>query len=106
MTANSVFLVNNAYGIYVPQIFAKNFIHVIANRSDMDTYLDDLLYGPDNELYWESWDMLLDNAKLKFGDKVYELHQNDGDLWAVPVDELDQISDSEFEGLANYANED
>lgn len=76
-------LLDESRGIYIPQKFAEGF-------EDWRNIDDDALFilrdGPDNPEYQEAWDEVLDTAT--YTDKrgiVFRLEQ-DGDLWAVPVD--------------------
>ena len=51
--------------------------------------------GPDNEWYWDAWQGVLDNATWTKDGYTWRLHQ-DGDLWAVCDDLMD---DEEFENF-------
>jgi hypothetical protein len=99
MTTNAVLLIDNHHGVYIPQIFGqdlKNNCYRIANFADIDQEdIDILCAGPDHEFYWESWEYILDNiVLLGLKDVRHCLYQNDGDLWAVPEEEIDQISEN------------
>ena len=72
-------------GVYIPQYFAESCTReyvTCVSQEDWKT----LEAGPESEWYWESWDVVLDNAVLtdKQG-KQWVLYQ-DGDLWVVPKD--------------------
>lgn len=81
---------NDARGVYIPRDFANGFTdrdeiaakHV-SGVSDEDWSI--LEAGPDHEQYWETWEGVLDGAKVTDENGVvFTLHQ-DGDLWLVPV---------------------
>ena len=75
-------LLDEAHGIYIPQMFAQNF-----DMKKWHVHFSDekiLLLGPDAVSYWDAWDNVLRNAyfidpKTK---KKWYLEQ-DGDLFAV-----------------------
>lgn len=86
-------LLNDAHGIYIPQLFAKNFF----GFEGIDE--EDLTIcraGPDHEHYWDAWDNILNHAYSidKHGFK-YILHQ-DGDLWAYCPDQMTEEEKEEF----------
>ena len=64
-------------GIHIPKNFYDGFDF---NRFGLkkEDYKD--LASPKNELYWETWDDLLENAVTVEG---YKLEQDEGDLWLV-----------------------
>lgn len=78
---NMILLVSGSYGIYVPQVFAEKFGE---NWSLEEEDLKILKEGPDHEWYWETWEIVLNNARstCKEEGKEYWLQQ-DGDLWAI-----------------------
>jgi hypothetical protein len=104
MTTNSILLIDSHNGIYVPHVFLNNWSKFVIDRDKMVPYLEDL-QDVGGEYYWDSWEYILDNAKLKMQNKEYVLRQNE-DVWAIPVEEEAMLADSEYEGLANYMNED
>lgn len=77
---NSILLVDESRGVYVPMTFAKRYSQFLS-EADKDV----LLAGPDHPEYLDCWDDVLqnttitDNAGLK-----YHLYQ-DGDLFAIPA---------------------
>lgn len=96
MTENAILLVDSHHGIYVPQIFAEQNKDLFP--SNLQDELKDLLIGPDCEMYWDSWDTVLNLFEIDYKPNIispntkYVLFQYD-DLWAIPVDELSQISE-------------
>lgn len=91
MTTNASLLIDGNRGVYIPQLFAQSYSHYVTNKQDLSEYLNDLKNGPDDPFYWDAWETIMRDAIL-VDDKGRErtLYQ-DGDLWAIPVDELDQI---------------
>lgn len=77
---NAELLLDENRGIYIPQVFAKE-CHFWECFDDEQK--DILLSGPENELYWDVWTEVLDNAFLIHNGKKWTLYQ-DGDLWAIP----------------------
>lgn len=78
-------LVDGLHGIYVPQRFAKNYDMNLWHVKVSDRTF--LLRGPDEPLYWETWDDVINYAWCEKDGKVYNLH-TDGDLWAYcPADQ-------------------
>lgn len=89
-------LINDSWGIYIPQIFTENFTAaswgIDENSPDWKTLSD----GPDSEYYWESWETILDSAKhTDSNGVVWTLYQN-GDLWAVAWDEMTEDERENF----------
>jgi len=85
---NVKLLVDGSRGVYVPQTFAKYFK---VSQVELNTSILSCMAGPGNELYWDSWADVLDNAKVVglsgTGDTQYNLYQTDsGDLFAVEDD--------------------
>lgn len=74
-------LISDSWGIYIPQLFARNFGSFICR--DDETIL---IAGPEHAEYWETWDYVLRNTVIK-DDKGtrYNLFQ-DNDLWAIPIE--------------------
>ena len=76
-------LVDSHHGIYVPQIFAQTFIGWRMTLEDERI----LQEGPDNPVYWETWDAVLGDAEIEIDGHTWTLHQ-DEDLWAVRDDHV------------------
>lgn len=98
MTDNSSLLVNSHHGIYISQIFVEGFSHYIKNKEEIADDLKTILTkGENNDEEWcMAWDNILSKAKLTDDNgRDCVLFQGGGapDLWAVPVDELDQIEE-------------
>lgn len=67
-------------GVYIPQHFAEEIKHhLFSNVSDEQ--IEILRKGPDEELYWDTWSEVLDNAEyLDEHGNIWMLYQ-DGDVW-------------------------
>lgn len=80
---NAVLFADSNRGIYIPQHFAQ-----AVNREYVSGVTDsdyaDLLEGPDNEFYWDTWDRVTNNAEIDLNGRKAFLYQ-DGDLWIVPA---------------------
>lgn len=70
-------------GVYIPQHFAQAVTRELVTGVSDEDYAT-LTRGPDDEWYWETWERVLDHARLAHPTlgECY-LHQ-DGDLWIVP----------------------
>ena len=89
-------LVNGAHGIYVPQAFVEAYTHNVWGIADADAEI--LRAGPDHELYWETWDSVLQSARYTSDDgRIYSLYQ-DGDLFAIAYDALTDDEYRDFFG--------
>jgi hypothetical protein len=91
MTTNSSLLILDAHGIYIPKLFVENYAaKYLINKEEL---LEDLaeLGNPENENYWNAWENVIDEAILKDDEgRICNLWQ-DGDLWAIPIDEFNEI---------------
>ena len=73
-------LLSDSRGIYIPRDFLEGFD---MNQWNIDSKYIERLSSPDNEWYWDNWDVVLNNAKHTDKDgNVWHLWQ-DGDLWAI-----------------------
>lgn len=78
-------ILTDSHGIYIPQMFCSDADEVWAEDTKVN-YADVRIcqQGPDHDLYWQSWEMILDNCERTDKDgTVWRLYQ-DGDLWEVP----------------------
>ena len=80
--------VDSHCGVYAPQIFAQRFHSELTDlyvqgKLNPQTF-QDVLDGPDNEFYWDSWLEILDNAVLKMAGKHYAILQSE-DIWFIPA---------------------
>jgi len=73
-------LLSDSRGVYIPRAFVECFD---LNQWNIDSKYTERLSSPDNEWYWDNWDVVLNNAKhIDNGGNVWTLWQ-DGDLWAI-----------------------
>lgn len=89
---------DSSSGVYIPQRFANEIKRDCVTGISDDNY-DDLL-DPNNELYWDTWELVCNNAEITdHNGNKYSLHY-DGDLWLL---DLERMTDDEksnfFEGL-------
>ena len=84
---DSQLLLGDSHGVYIPKLWADE----LEDEEEAESYSvswEDVLIcqaGPDHELYWESWDAILQNALWNENGDDWRLLQN-GDLWAVRSD--------------------
>ncbi len=71
-------LLSDVRGIYIPRDFAEGF-DLNAWHIDFDV---SALSNPESDLYWDTWERVLNNAYLLEGEYRFTLWQ-DGDLWAI-----------------------
>lgn len=77
------FLLSDSHGIYIPQLWAQSLSE--KDCDDFSVSWEDVKLcqsGPDEPLYWEAWQSILDNAEYKEDREMWRLIQN-GDLFAV-----------------------
>ena len=86
MTDNVAILLDESRGIYIPKNFVDEFDIAKWNVSAKDAEI--LSRGPEDELYWDAWHNVLDNAWYvdKEGTR-WRLYQ-DGTLFAYKEDEF------------------
>lgn len=85
--SGALLFADSARGVYIPQHFAESVQRQhVTGVSDEDYSI--LLSGQDHEHYWETWEGVLNNARLTIPEtgKAATLH-HDGDLWVVPTKE-------------------
>lgn len=76
-------LIDGNKGIYIPKVFARRWGNACVSgiiQSEIDILLD----GPDNDQYWDVWDDVVNDITFLFDGEYHTLYQ-DGDLFAVPV---------------------
>ena len=78
-------LIDSNRGVYIGQQFAQIYgKHIPEEYAEQKAIL---LHGPDHEDYFEAFEEIIDNVKIKTVDGVeLYLHQED-DLWGIPVGE-------------------
>lgn len=79
-------LLSDSHGIYIPKLWADELSEEEAEEHGVNWEdVVDCQSGPDNDLYWEAWDSILDAARWEENGVEWNLHQN-GDLWRVRAD--------------------
>jgi hypothetical protein len=77
-------LFTDAHGQYIPQLFAQ----MITNGETVDKWhvtqedVACLLLGPTNPDYWDSWETVMNCARISIDGNTFILWQ-DSDLWAI-----------------------
>lgn len=82
---DTVLLLSDARGIYIPCDFARAFIDrakSVANVTAEQWAILDA--GPEHPEYWETWDEVLNYAVVTDANGVKYLLFQDGNLWLVP----------------------
>jgi len=79
-------LLSDSHGQYIPSMFCEGMTEETAQEYGI-SYQDVLTCqsGPDEELYWEAWQSILDSAEWEEDGETWCLLQN-GDLWQVRAD--------------------
>jgi hypothetical protein len=103
----SIFLFDGHNGTFIPQFFAEEMIHPSClyefntERGDalLTEMLNDLIQGRDNEHYWDNWNDILchynEMRKIGTNELFYLTQSEDGDLWLVHEDELEEWNEYE-----------
>lgn len=88
----SVLLIDQSSGIYIPHLFWNRYYDKIENLEEMnqawEEKLQEDLANPNQEMYWEAFDYVVENAVLVLDDegkKKYNLLMNQ-DLWAILIE--------------------
>jgi hypothetical protein len=79
-------LLGDSHGRFIPQLYCSDISE--DDCEDFSISWEDVRLcqsGPDEELYWEAWQSILDSAEYEEGGEMWRLLQN-GDLWAVKAD--------------------
>lgn len=96
MTENSLLAVSCQYGIYNVQTFVQWYFDQMLPEhwTIYQDELQDVLQGPDNENYIDSWVTVSDNCRVIIDGITYCIHENDGDIWLIPESEINEIPES------------
>jgi len=92
-------ILSDSRGIYIPQNFIEQFMEPTVGywSGVSDSAKAECLKGPETDAYWEYWDDILQNAKFNHNDgSVYTLHQ-DGDLFMLCFDRMDNEEKRNFD---------
>lgn len=85
---NAELFLDSHRGVYIPRDFAQSINRKLVTGISEENY-QVLASGPDHELYWETWDRVLDRAVIKHPEKGECYLFQDGDLWVVPRKDLE-----------------
>lgn len=97
----SIFLFDGHNGTFIPKFFAEEMLHpsclyqfTIKNETLAREMLYELAEGQDNEFYWDNWNDLLcyynEIRKMSTNELFYLTQGEDGDLWLIHEDELEE----------------
>lgn len=102
-------VVSDRNGVYCPQVFAKSFENGnICDKDGNDSVeLTELVTSfvdrePTDDSYWDDWDRILNTVHIYkethngMDREVFSLYQQ-GDVWAINVNDLSKLSDVESE---------
>ena len=90
---NIELLLDSNRGIYIPRDFVEGF-----DLEEWHVNVDNayICKNPDHEFYWDSWAGILNNAYYIAEDgRKFTLYQ-DGDLWALCLDQMTQEEKANF----------
>ena len=97
----SIFLFDGHNGTFIPQFFAEEMTHpnclfeIVTNHPTMvRCWLRELSEGSENEFYWDNWNDSLchynEIRKMETNELFYLTQSEDGDLWLIHEDELEE----------------
>jgi hypothetical protein len=97
----SIFLLDGHRGTFIPQEFAEDMrnenLHSYRFTSEnpiVREMLDELSRGSEHEFYWDNWNDILSHyneiRKMSTNELFYLTQGEDGDLWLVHEDELEE----------------
>ena len=78
-------LLSDARGQYIPRDFVANYDITEWSIDPESWEANTCAAGPDEEGYWDAWEVIINEAKYTKGGNTWFLHQ-DGDLWALCYD--------------------
>lgn len=91
---NVELLLADARGIYIPRDFVQGFD--LSKWQGISEWAAQECTDPINYNYWEAWNEILCNATHTAPDgRVFTLHQ-DGDLWALCIDNMTEEERENF----------
>lgn len=74
-----ILAIDSHYGVYTPQAFVEKYGEYL----DLSNEQKEDLSSPDNEFYWETWEIVLDKG-LTIDGIEYSILSNE-DLWLLPT---------------------
>lgn len=92
---------DSSSGRYIPQRFAAEIMPQFLYGVSQDDLNE--LADPDNEYYWDTWEKVLNNAKVidHSTGQTYTLH-HDGDLWLLDWDNMTREEKENFDPETYY----
>ena len=91
-------IVDSRHGVFVPMLFARTVNRALLSgvtTEDLDYLAKE--ESTENDGFWDTWDSVLNNARITHNGKIYHLHQ-DGDLFVIEWENLTE-EESEAFGL-------
>jgi hypothetical protein len=89
MTTNAIELVDNHFGVFIPQVFMERYGYLVNDRLTEEMKQD--LTNPNNEYYWDAWETI-DGLVVTYEGKNYSIVHIE-DLWLIPIDELEELEE-------------
>jgi hypothetical protein len=97
----SIFIFDGHNGTFIPQFFAEEMLHpsclyqfTSKNETLTREMLHELAEGSDNEYYWDNWNTITSHynemRKMETNELFYLTQGEDGDLWLIHEDELEE----------------
>lgn len=91
-------LVSDNAGIYVPQRFFQDYNCEVWGIDPNGSQADTIWEGPHADWYWETWDEILDKAHYVDSNGYRWTLYQDGDLWAICPELMDDEEYKDFFG--------
>jgi hypothetical protein len=103
----SIFILDGHRGTYIPQQFAEEMFNPthsyrLTSQSHItNRILSELREGSENEFYWDNWNDILSHyneiRKMSTNELYYLTQSEDGDLWLIHEDELEEWNEYDSE---------
>ena len=93
-------LLSDASGIYIPRDFITQFRGWKGYGKGKYPEYKRILSNPENELYWDAWNELLDKLTYTTEKGIEHSLYQDGDLFAVDLNLIsawEEVTDQDFE---------
>ena len=94
-------IIDSRHGVFVPMLFAQTVNRALLSgvaTEDLDYLAKE--ESTEDDGFWDTWDSVLNNARISLEGKIYHLHQ-DGDLFTIDWDNLTSEEKHNF-GLDDY----
>ena len=89
-------IIDSRHGVFVPILFARTVNRALLSgvtTEDLDYLAKEESLGDDG--FWDTWDSVLNNVRIKVEGRIYHLHQ-DGDLFIIDWDNLTEAESEAF----------